>query len=136
MNLKNLENQSIYIMREGKAEFKNVASLWSMGKDSTTLLWLFRKAFFGKIAFPLIHSDTGFKFKEMYEFRDRLVKEWDLHLIVAKNEEVIKEGMGPEKGKFECCTKLKTEALKVILEKYNFDALFLAIRISTSCGVQ
>lgn len=128
MNLKDLENRSIYIIREGTSEFKNVASLWSMGKDSTTLLWLFRKAFFGKIPFPIIHIDTGLKFKEMYDFRDRLVKEWDLDLVVAKNEEAIKEGMGPEKGKFKCCTKLKTEALKMILEKYNFDALFLAIR--------
>jgi len=128
MNLRDLENQSIYIIREATSEFKNVASLWSVGKDSTTSLWLFRKAFFGKIPFPVIHIDTGFKFKEMYDFRDKLVKEWDLDLLVAKNEEAIKEGMNPKKGKFECCTKLKTEALKMILKRYNFDALFLAIR--------
>ncbi len=128
MNIKDLENQSVYVIREAKAEFKNVASLWSVGKDSTCLLWLFRKAFFGKIPFPVIHIDTGFKFPQMYEFRDRLAKEWGLDLIIAKNEKAMKDGMNPKKGKFECCTQLKTEALKELLDRYNFDALFLAIR--------
>lgn len=127
-DLKELENKTIYIIREAVTQFKNIASLWSVGKDSTTFLWICRKAFFGKIPFPVIHIDTGYKFPEMYAFRDRLVKEWGLRLIVAKNEKAIKEGMSPEKGRFECCTKLKTEALKQTLEKYKFDALLLAIR--------
>ena len=126
MDLRELENLSIYIIREAYSEFKNIAVLWSTGKDSTTVLWLARKAFFGKIPFPVIHIDTGYKFKTMYEFRDRIAKEWGLELIVARNEEAL--GIGPEAGKFECCTKLKTEALKKCLEKYGFDALILAIR--------
>lgn len=83
MNPKDLENQSIYIIREAVSEFKNVPSLWSVGKDSTCLLWLFRKTFFGKIPFPIIHIDTGFKFPQMYKFRDKLVKEdWDTFMLV------------------------------------------------------
>ncbi len=128
MDLKDLENQSIYVIREAYAQFKNVASLWSVGKDSTTSLRLFMKAFYGKIPFPVIHIDTGYKFKEMYTFRDKLVKEWGLDLLVAKNEEAMKRGINPKTGKLECCTQLKTEALKILLAKYNFEALFLAIR--------
>ncbi len=127
-NLDDLINRSIYIIREAYAQYKNPASLWSVGKDSTALLWLFKKAFFGKIPFPVIHIDTGYKFPEMYEFRDRLVKEWGMKLIIATNEEAKKEGVCPEKGRLECCTRLKTEALQKCLEKYKFDALFLAIR--------
>ncbi len=63
-----LENKSIYIIREAYYRFKNIAMLWSVGKDSTTLLWLIRKAFFGKIPFPIIHIDTSYKFPDMYEF--------------------------------------------------------------------
>ena len=81
-----LESKSIYIIREAYYKFRNVAMLWSVGKDSTTLLWLVRKAFLGKIPFPIIHIDTGYKFPEMYQFRDRLSKEWDFPLIVGKNE--------------------------------------------------
>jgi sulfate adenylyltransferase subunit 2 len=128
MELRELENRSIYIIREAKAQFRNPAALWSMGKDSTTLIYLCRKAFYGKVPFPVIHIDTERKFPQMYEFRDRIAKEWGLNLIVAKNEEALKAGIGPERGKFECCTKLKTEALKQTLEKYGFDALLLAIR--------
>ena len=128
LDLKGLENQTIYIVREAYAEFKNPAVLWSTGKDSTTMLWLCRKAFFSKIPFPVIHIDTGYKFRQMYKFRDEIAREWGLELVVAQNEEAVKEGVGPEDGKFECCTRLKTEALKRCLEKYGFDALILAIR--------
>jgi sulfate adenylyltransferase subunit 2 len=100
-----------------------------MGKDSTTMLWLCRKAFFGKIPFPVIHIDTGFKFKQMYQFRDKITREWGLELLVARNEEAIRENVGPSKiDKLECCTRLKTDALKNCLDKYGFDALILAIR--------
>jgi len=128
LDLKDLENRSIYIVRETYAEFKKPAVLWSTGKDSTTMLWLCRKAFFGKIPFPVIHIDTGYKFKLMYQFRDNLAKEWGFNLIIAKNEEALREEVGPEDGKFECCTKLKTEALRKCLEERGFDALILAIR--------
>lgn len=128
MGLKELENKSIYIIREAYAEFENPAILWSMGKDSTTALALCRKAFFGKIPFPVIHIDTGYKFKQMYEFRDRIAEEWGLDLIIARNKEAMKAGVGPKDGKFECCTALKTEALMKCLDKHGFDALLLAIR--------
>ncbi len=127
-HLEKLESQSIFIIREGYRQFKNVAMLWSIGKDSTTLLWLLRKAFFGKIPFPVVHIDTTHKFKEIYEFRDKYAKKWNLNLIVVKNEEALENGVCPDKGKFECCTQLKTNALKKAIEKYNFKALYLAIR--------
>lgn len=126
--LSGLESESIYIIREAYAEYRNIAILWSVGKDSTTLLYLCRKAFFGKIPFPVIHIDTTYKFDEIYSFRDKYAKEWNLNLIIAKNEEAIRNGMGPEKGKFVCCTELKTNALKNVIAKYGFKALLLAIR--------
>jgi len=119
-----LVNESIFILRETYAEFKNPAILWSMGKDSTASLNLCREAFLGKIPFPVIHIDTGYKFKEMYEFRDLLVKEWNLDLIVARNN----EHTSPDKGKFKCCTQLKTEALLKCLQDYKFDAIIVSIR--------
>src|SRR6266446_705033 len=91
--LSKLENQSIYIMREAFNKFENLAMLWSIGKDSTVLLWLARKAFFGHVPFPLVHVDTTYKISSMIEYRDRLVKEWKLQLIVGKNEEVLKSGV-------------------------------------------
>lgn len=127
-HLDELENRSIYIIREAYHEFGKVAMLWSIGKDSTALLWLCRKAFLGKIPFPILHIDTGYKFKEIYQFRDKWAKEWNLHLVVGRNEEAIKEGMGPEKGKFQCCNLLKTEALKMAIAQYGFKALLLGIR--------
>ena len=66
--LDELESKSIYIIREAYKQFRNIALLWSIGKDSTALLWLCRKAFFGKIPFPVVHLDTSYKFKEIYEF--------------------------------------------------------------------
>lgn len=128
LDLNDLENRTLYIVREAYAEFKRPAVLWSTGKDSTTMLWLCRKAFFGKIPFPVIHIDTSYKFRQMYKFRDELAEEWGLELIVAKNEKAIGEGVGPKDGKFECCTVLKTEALRKCLDEHGFDALILAIR--------
>ncbi|MFC1968843.1 phosphoadenosine phosphosulfate reductase family protein, partial [Chloroflexota bacterium] len=83
----------------------------------------------GNIPFPVIHIDTGYKFKQMYRFRDEIAKEWGLELLVAKIEEAIREKVGPNKlDKLECCTRLKTEALKDYLDKHGFDALILAVR--------
>jgi len=127
-HLDKLENQSIFIIREAYSQFRNVAMLWSIGKDSTCLLWLVRKAFFGRIPFPALHIDTGYKFKEIYEFRDRYAREWNLNLLVARNEEAIAAGMGPDKGKFNCCNELKTVALKQAIARYGFKALYLGIR--------
>jgi len=127
-HLDRLENQSIFIIREAYSQFRNVAMLWSIGKDSTTLLWLVRKAFFGKIPFPVVHIDTTYKFKEIYDFRDKYASQWGLNLIVAKNDEAISKGMGPKSGKFVCCNELKTVALKQAIAKHHFKALYLGIR--------
>ncbi|MBN1354096.1 MAG: sulfate adenylyltransferase subunit CysD [Candidatus Omnitrophica bacterium] len=126
--LDQLENRSIYIIRQTYSRFRNMALLWSIGKDSTALAWITRKAFFGKIPFPVVHIDTGFKFKEIYEFRDKFADEWGLKLLISKNEQALEKGISPESGKFECCNALKTEALKLTLQEHNFRALLLAIR--------
>lgn len=126
--LQELENKTIYIIREAYSRFRNIAMLWSIGKDSTTLLWIIRKAFFGKVPFPTVHIDTSYKFKDIYEFRDKYAKEWGLNLIISQNKEALQHGMGPDTAKLQCCTALKTEALKQTLQQYNFKALLLAIR--------
>lgn len=126
--LHKLENKSIYIIREAHNKFKNPAVLWSIGKDSTTLIWLCRKAFFGKVPFKIIHIDTGYKFKEIYEFRDKYAKEWDLDLLIAQNREAVKREITPEKGKFECCGARKTEALKQVVKQNKIDAFLVGIR--------
>jgi sulfate adenylyltransferase subunit 2 len=127
--LNELESKSIFIIREMAVQFKKLAILWSVGKDSTTLLWIIKKAFFGKIPYPVIHLDTGFKFPHMYRFRDKITKKWKINLIVVKNETAVKRGVHPDRvGRFVCCTTLKTEALKQTIQKYSFDALLLGIR--------
>jgi len=127
--LSELESKSIYIIREAYRQFKDIAILWSIGKDSTTLMWLCRKAFFGKVPFPALHIDTSYKFKEIYEFRDKWAREWGFKLLIARNEAALAAGMGPKVGnKLECCGQLKTEALKQAISKYGFKALLLGIR--------
>ena len=126
--LKELENRSIYVIREAYAKFRNIGLLWSIGKDSTTLLWLVRKAFFGEIPFPVIHIDTSFKFPEMYEFRDKYAEIWKLNLKIARNEKAIASGMNYKKGRFECCTQLKTLALKNFIKEQGYKAILLGIR--------
>jgi sulfate adenylyltransferase subunit 2 len=126
--LSQLENRSIYIIREAYSQFKRIALLWSIGKDSTTLLWLTRKAFFGDIPFPVVHIDTGYKFKEIYSFRDRYVKEWDLDLVISRNNDSIASGMSKDCGHLECCNELKTKALKQTLIEKGYKALILGIR--------
>ncbi|NVN91168.1 MAG: sulfate adenylyltransferase subunit 2 [Desulfuromonadales bacterium] len=128
--LDGLENKSIYVIREAYQKFNGrIAMLWSMGKDSTTLLWLVKKAFYGNIPFPVIHIDTGYKFPEMYEFRDKLSQEWGFEIIVGRNTQCIDGGMGPESGmKLDCCTELKTNALKQVIDQHDFQAVLLGIR--------
>jgi len=127
-HLGNLEARSLSMIREAKAQFSNLAVLWSTGKDSTATLWLCRKAFFGTIPFPVIHIDTGYKFPEIYEFRDRIADEWGLNLVIVRNSEAAHNHVSPDKGKLECCTQLKTEALRNFIKERGFDALILAIR--------
>ncbi|MFH1397171.1 MAG: sulfate adenylyltransferase subunit CysD [Candidatus Omnitrophota bacterium] len=127
--LKTLESKSIYIIREAYCKYRNqLALLWSIGKDSTTLLHLIRKAFFGTIPFYIIHLDTTYKFKAIYDFRDRYAKKYGLKLIVAKNDAALREDISPEKGRYECCNALKTEALKQVAKKHHLKALLVGIR--------
>ncbi len=126
-HLSELENRSIYVIRESYHQFDNLAALWSVGKDSTTLIWLCMKAFFGRVPFPAVYIDTSFHFPQMYAFRDYCVEKWGLDLIVARNDQALAEGMGPE-SKLACCTALKTRALKDCIAEYGFDALLLGIR--------
>jgi sulfate adenylyltransferase subunit 2 len=123
-----LESHSIYILREGLRKFSSLAMLWSMGKDSTVLLWLARKAFLGRIPFPLIHIDTSFKIPEMIVYRDAFVKKHGLELIIGRNERALSEGMNHTRGRIACCTALKTEALQQLMDERNLQGLFLGIR--------
>ncbi len=123
-HLQTLEAESIHIMREVVAEFRNPVMLYSIGKDSSVMLHLARKAFApGPLPFSLLHVDTGYKFKEMYEFRDWYTKEIGAKLIVHRNEEAIAQGAHPLKlGVARCCGALKTKALLDALEAGGYDA--------------
>jgi sulfate adenylyltransferase subunit 2 len=123
-----LEYRSVHILREAYAAFKNLGMLWSIGKDSTVLLWLARKAFFGHVPFPLIHIDTSFKIPEMITYRDRIVAEWNLQLIYGQNEAALAEQRTFPHGavdRITCCSLLKTEALRRTLSgegpRYRFN---------------
>ena len=125
-HLQQLEAESIKIMREVAAEFENPVMLYSIGKDSSVLLHLARKAFYpAKIPFPLLHVDTNWKFKEMIEFRDRLAKEYGFDLIVHKNPEGLAIDINPfVHGSAKHTDIMKTQGLKQALDKYGFDAAF------------
>lgn len=114
-HLDQLENQSVYILREAYANFKNLAMLWSIGKDSTVLLWLARKAFFGHVPITLVHIDTSFKIPAMIEYRDRLALQWNLNMVYGQNTEALAKGETFPAGKLtrmQCCKALKTDALR------------------------
>ncbi len=114
-HLEKLENKSIFIIREAYYNFKNLCMLWSIGKDSTVLLWLTRKAFFGHVPFPLVHIDTAYKIPEMIKYRDRLSLEWNLTMIYGQNEEALNSKQTFPDGNVDritCCRLLKTNALK------------------------
>lgn len=126
--LQRLENISVHILREAYANFKNLGMLWSIGKDSTVLLWLARKAFLGHVPFPLVHIDTNYKIPEMIEYRDRLAAEWKLTMIVGQNKEALENKETYPDGnsdRITCCRKLKTEALRNTLSgnwtRYRFN---------------
>lgn len=131
-HIRKLESRSIYIIREAFAEFKPMGMLWSMGKDSTAMLWLVRKAFMGRVPFPVYHIDTSHKFAEMIAFRDHYAKEWGLDLRVMQNKEALAEGWGPGMkenwNRMECCNKLKTIALKDAMEQEKLKAVLVGIR--------
>lgn len=125
-HLKQLEAESIHIIREVVAEFENPVMLYSIGKDSATMLHLAKKAFYpAKIPFPLLHVDTTWKFREMIEFRERMRNEYDFELLVYTNEEGVKQGINPfTHGSALYTDIMKTEGLKQALDKYKFDAAF------------
>ncbi|MCG9714240.1 sulfate adenylyltransferase subunit CysD [Shewanella insulae] len=125
-HLKQLEAESIQIMREVAAEFENPVMLYSVGKDSSVLLHLARKAFYpGKIPFPLLHVDTNWKFREMIEFRDRMAKQYGFDLIVHKNPRGLEMNISPfTHGSAKHTDIMKTEGLKQALDMHGFDAAF------------
>ena len=125
-NLRELEAESINIIREVAAEFENPVMLYSIGKDSSVMVRLAEKAFYpGKVPFPLMHIDSKWKFKEMTEFRDRYAKEKGWDLIVHYNKEGFESGIGPfTHGSKVHTDVMKTQALLQGLNKYGFDAAF------------
>ncbi|WP_459852018.1 sulfate adenylyltransferase subunit CysD [Dongia sp. agr-C8] len=125
-HLQRLEAESIHIMREVAAEFRNPVMLYSIGKDSSVMLHLAMKAFYpSKPPFPLLHVDTTWKFREMISFRDDTAKRLGLDLLVHVNEEGVKRGINPfDSGSSLHTQVMKTEALKQALDKWGFDAAF------------
>ncbi len=121
-----LESESIHLFREVFAEASNPAMLYSMGKDSAVMLHLARKAFYpSKVPFPILHVDTGWKFQEMYEYRNWVQEAFDLDLLVYKNEEGVQKGINPFDHGSKIHTEImKTEALKQALDLYKFDFIF------------
>jgi sulfate adenylyltransferase subunit 2 len=123
-----LEHRSVHVLREAYAGFKSLCMLWSIGKDSTVLLWLARKAFFGHVPFPLVHIDTSYKIPEMIAYRDRLVAEWRLNLVYGQNHAALRDGKTFPLGavdRLTCCGALKTQALTDTLSgqgaRYRFN---------------
>lgn len=126
--LDQLESRSVHILREAYAGFDRLGMLWSIGKDSTVLLWLARKAFFGHVPFPLIHIDTAYKIPEMIAYRDRLVAEWRLNLVWGRNQAALDQRRTFPDGavdRITCCSLLKTQALTHTLSgewpRYRFN---------------
>lgn len=125
-SLDDLESQSIYIFREAFNQIDSMAMLWSLGKDSNVMLWLARKAFFGRVPFPVVHIDTGKKFKEMYEFRDRYSKEWGLQFISGDCPSLDK--IDPSLPPAARSAARKTAGLKKMINEHKFNGLVAGIR--------
>ena len=125
-HLKQLEAESIHIIREVAAEFDNPVMLYSIGKDSAVMLHLARKAFFpGKLPFPVLHVDTRWKFQEMYRFREKMVSEYGLDLLTHINPDGVAQDMNPfTYGSAKHTDIMKTQGLKQALDKHGFDAAF------------
>jgi len=127
-HLDKLEAQSVHILREAYREFKNLVMLWSIGKDSTVMLWLARKAFFGHVPIPLVHVDTHYKIPAMIEYRDHFAKKWKLNMVYGENREALDNKQTYPDGNVDriaCCRNLKTEALRHTLsgdwKRYRMD---------------
>ena len=126
IHLDALEAQTIYILREAYNRIDNLAMLWSIGKDSTALLWMARKAFFGEVPFPLVHLDTEMELPEVYDFRDTLQKDWGFTLQseMCPAEEDMDQSLPPATR----AAARKTEGLKQLVERENYGGLILGIR--------
>lgn len=124
--LDDLESRSIYIIREAFNRIHPMAMLWSIGKDSTALLWMVRKAFFGRVPFPVVLLDTEMELPEVYAFRDRLIKEWDLDCInhLCPPEEDMDKTLPPNTR----AAMRKTEGLKSLLFEHKFKGIIAGIR--------
>jgi sulfate adenylyltransferase subunit 2 len=125
-HLDQLEAQSVYIFREAFNRIEKLAMLWSLGKDSNVMVWLAKKAFFGHLPFPVMHIDTGKKFKEMYAFRDRYEKEWGLNLIREVCPPI--EAVDPKLPPAARSAGRKTLGLKAALAKHGFTGIIAGIR--------
>ncbi len=125
-HLRELENESIYIFRQAYRSIKNIAMLWSLGKDSNVMVWIAFKAFLGKIPFPLVHVDTGKKFEEMYDFRNKYEKKWNIKLIKGDCPPV--EEIDPSLPPAARSAARKTEGLKKILKTHKFKGIIAGIR--------
>jgi sulfate adenylyltransferase subunit 2 len=125
-SLEQLESDSIFILREAFSQVSPLAMLWSLGKDSTVMAWLARKAFFGRIPFPLVHVDTGKKFPEMYDYRDRYAQEWGIDLIVGDCPPI--EEMDIDLPPAARAAARKTAGLSRILDAHGFRGLIAGIR--------
>ena len=127
-HLEALEADSVHILREAYSRLGRLGLLWSIGKDSTVLLWLAKKAFLGHCPFPFIHIDTSYKIPAMIEWRDKVARELGLNLIVPRNQEALAAGMGPDRGRLACCRALKTDALNAMPKLHGFDGLIVGAR--------
>jgi sulfate adenylyltransferase subunit 2 len=125
-HLEQLESQSVYIFREAFARIERIAMLWSLGKDSNVMIWLARKAFFGRVPFPVMHIDTQKKFPEMYAFRDRYVKEWELNFIREECPPV--EATDPSLPPAARSAARKTLGLRDAIAKHKFNGIIAGIR--------
>jgi sulfate adenylyltransferase subunit 2 len=125
-HLDQLESQSVYILREAFNRIDKLAMLWSLGKDSNVMIWLAKKAFFGQVPFPVMHIDTGKKFKAMYEFRDRYAKEWNLNLLLEHCPPI--EEVDPTLPPAARSAARKTLGLANAIAKHGFTGIIAGIR--------
>ena len=125
-HLDQLESESVYILREAFSRIDKLAMLWSLGKDSNTMVWLAKKAFFGHVPFPVLHVDTGRKFPEMYAFRERYAREWNLNLIVrpCPPVEEVDQTLPPAARS----AARKTLGLRNVLQEFGFQGVIAGIR--------
>jgi sulfate adenylyltransferase subunit 2 len=123
-----LESESVFILREAFRKVTKLGLLWSIGKDSNVLVWLARKAFFGRVPFPVIHIDTSYKLPEMIAFRDRMAAGWELDIIISQNRAALDAGMSHRQGRVTCCTALKTDGLKAVVKQHGFTGIIAGIR--------